>query len=351
MKLKTFSLQVALSLASMSIACAANAGFLSDLFGPEKEPTVLPLTTTQILQNEVWVVDGNKPSAYEVATEKTKKGTRYKFVQKQGTQGPVSSQIEGGSVVRNTGKVLVTKPIGVTFLKNGDAQFSFGSAKAPVLINVQMKALDVSGQKMSDYLQVKGAKTNADADKAGSKKFPEGSVAYQSKITFVNGEMILPVNETFTNAKSSNELVENFSSVPYCLGYERREGARAFGVVFNGAQAKTKASSGTFELMPVRVDTIFCRTTGDKSVAKGTWNLVQTGHSSAVVLTIPKGIDARDFGIKQTESKSAQFAFIAPAKGDTVFRPGRYFAKGTELEGRRYLFNKTAADAIESALK
>jgi hypothetical protein len=44
-------------------------------------------------------------------------------------------------------------------------------------------------------------------------------------------------------------------------------------------------------------------------------------------------------------------AFVAPGKGDKIFRPGKFFAKGTTLESRRFFFNTTAAEAILKAAK
>ena len=37
-------------------------------------------------------------------------------------------------------------------------------------------------------------------------------------------------------------------------------------------------------------------------------------------------------------------------KGDHVFRPGRYYAKGAAVQGQNYLFNNVAADAATKAL-
>jgi hypothetical protein len=45
-----------------------------------------------------------------------------------------------------------------------------------------------------------------------------------------------------------------------------------------------------------------------------------------------------------------KFAFIAPAKGDKIFRPGKFYRKGTTLNQPYYLFNATAAKAITQSL-
>lgn len=349
MNFKVVSCQACMTAALVAFAPVSHADFLSDLFGSaSKEPVVLPLSTAQILQDEVYAVDGKKISAWEVKEVKTKRKTSYQFVQVMGKESLPSTQIDAGSVVTSTGKVKLEKPIGVTFLKNGDVQLSYGLKKAPVIIDMELKAFDVSGQKIANYLKTKDGKESADAEKAGSATFPKGSIAYKAVTKFVNGEMVLPVRESFTNAKAPKDIVENFSSVPYCLSYEPRVGSNAYGITFN--KAESKATSGKYTILPVRRDTIFCKPSGEPAVANGTWNLVKTARNTAVVLTIPSNVDPRDFGIKTHENGVAKVAFIAPGKGDHVFRPGRYYAKGSKLEGQNFLFNKVAALAVSNEI-
>ena len=95
---------------------------------------------------------------------------------------------------------------------------------------------------------------------------------------------------------------------------------------------------------------LFRSPTGEPAVASGNWNAVTTKNSSAVVLTLPSNVDPRDCGLKIHENGVAKIAFIAPAKGDHVFRPGRYYAKGAAVQGQNYLFNNVAADAATKAL-
>ncbi len=349
MNLKVLTCQASIAAAMLAVAPASHADFLSDLFGSSaKEPAVLPLTTSQILQKEVFSIDGCKVSAWEVAPVATKRGTRYNLVQKIGSQTLVGSQLDAGNIVTKNGKVRLDKAVGVTFLKNGNAQFTFGQPKTPVIIDLQLRAFDVSGQKIADYLKTRDGKEAKEAEMLGNAKFPEGSIAYKAVTKFVNGEMVLPVNESFTNAKAAKEVIENFKSVPYCLNYESRIDSHAYGIVFD--PAAPKATAGTYQILPVRRDTIFCKPTGEKAVASGNWNVVSTPNSSAVVLTLPSNVDPRDCGIKTHENGIAKIAFIAPAKGDHVFRPGRYYAKGAEVQGQNYLFNNVAADAATKAL-
>lgn len=52
MKLKVLTCQAGIAAAMLAVAPASHADFLSDIFGSPKEPAVLPLTTSQILQKK-----------------------------------------------------------------------------------------------------------------------------------------------------------------------------------------------------------------------------------------------------------------------------------------------------------
>ena len=94
---------------------------------------------------------------------------------------------------------------------------------------------------------------------------------------------------------------------------------------------------------------MFCTPTGEAAVDTGKWNVVNNGRSQAVVLTMPKEVTPAEYGIEEHESGVSKMAFVAPGKGDKIFRPGKFFAKGTTLESRRFFFNTTAAEAILKA--
>ena len=64
-----------------------------------------------------------------------------------------------------------------------------------------------------------------------------------------------------------------------------------------------------------------------------------------------KEVTPAEYGIEEHESGVSKMAFVAPGKGDKIFRPGKFFAKGTTLESRRFFFNTTAAEAILKAAK
>jgi hypothetical protein len=333
--------------ASSVMISSANAGFLDDMFGSSEKPVVpLNLTTQQIIENNtVWSFNNKVPSAWSVV--KQGKGSALKQV--NGKESALDSQMEPGTLVTPVGKSPFQTPAGVTFTKGGSQMLlTFGSGKTTTQIGLSFKALDVSGQKIANFLKTRAGEPSAAVEAVGGKVFPQGSVAYLPTTQFIDNQFVLPINESFTNAKTPLEIVENFSSVPFCLSYESRPKSQAYGVVFGKADAKKL--TGTFNILPVRRDTIFCSPSGEKPVAQGTWEYVKSGTNGAMVLNMPSGIDPRDYGLKVHENGSVKFAFIAPAKGDKIFRPGKFYRKGTTLNQPYYLFNATAAKAITQSL-
>lgn len=339
MKITKLTIGSVAAVSLVSVAPLCHADFISDLFSSSsKNPVELSETTVQSLESSpVWLIDGKNSSSWTLK----KKGSSYQFSRTNGPTNMVSTQIDAGSVARTTEKVSLGRPNSVSANKNGSLRISYGNPKAPVLIDLQLKAYDVSGLKMSNYLLNRQGTPSVESERVGGATFPKGSIAYKPTLTFVNAEMVLPVNENFTNAKSPKELVENFSSVPFCL---RRHGGHAYGIVFDKKSANAK--SGTFEITPVKTTTMFCTPTGERAVAKGQWNLVSTGKSQAVVMNMPNEVTPFEYFMEPQETAVSKMAFVSPAKGDHVFRPGKYFAQGSTIVGNRYLFNSVAAKAI-----
>lgn len=338
----------AISAALSMTATAASAGFLDDLLGNTKKEIVqLNENTEKIaLDKTLWSINDKTVSAWSVV----KKGKSYVLQQTKGEDNFLSPNFEGGKIVSESGKYSASTPASIVFVDKGQAMdLLFGTGKNPVRIQVQLQAYDVSGQKIADFLTDRTGEPYKLAEKVGSAKFPAGSKAYRTVSKFLNNQLVLPAKESFTNAKTTKDLIDNFSKVPFCLSYEQRPGSQAYGILFDASNAGK--TSGSFKIMHVRRDTIFCRPTEEAPIVGGTWKYLNTtGKHGAVVLTMPDKVDPRDYGIKLTDKGIAQFAFVAPAKGDHVFRPGKFYKEGLKMESRYYLFNDVAMKAIQGAM-
>ena len=88
-------------------------------------------------------------------------------------------------------------------------------------LSVELKAKDVSGKSLASYLKMQnGSSTSLSEAVSGWKKFPEGSVAYETTITSLRTEVIVPELNVFTGQKTVEGFVKTFSGkVPNCLRY------------------------------------------------------------------------------------------------------------------------------------
>ena len=257
----------------------------------------------------VWVIDGKDTSAWSVVEGKKPRRGAAPLLLKQdrGDLGLIPAQTDAGYIATKTEKISLSYPTSVVFEKNGTALLKFGASKSPVQIGIKLRAFDVSGLKMSEFLKNRKGEPLAEAEKVGNEVFPAGSIAYKADTTFLNDEMVIPVNQNFTSASTSDELLKNFSSIPFCL---KRVSGHAYGIMFD--KADPKAVSGTFRVTPVKRETMFCTPTGEAPVATGKWNVVNNGRSHAVVLTMPKEVTPAEYGIEEQESGVSKMAFVAP---------------------------------------
>lgn len=336
-------------LAASQIVSAASADFINRIISEnsQKSPASRTVSVKAVtLGKTLWSFDDKGASSFTVRSGKSKDS--YVLNHLKGSENPLTAQTGDANLITQSGRHRLARPATVTFKDKGRVMELQYGKKEPVRIEVTLKAVDVGGLKIRDFLKNKDGSRAALASSVGNQTFPAGSVAFIPTTRIKDSLMLLPLRSSFTNAADKQELIENFSDVPFCLTHEKRNGARAVGLVFDKSQRGKTA--GTVTVTPVRSDTIFCKPSGEKPSYRASWNYVRTAQHSAVVIRMPDNIDPRDYGLKSHEKEYAKFAFIAPSNGDRVFRPGKYIAKGTVIQGKRYLFNERAASAIRSAL-
>jgi hypothetical protein len=220
------------------------------------------------------------------------------------------------------------------------------SGQNPLRVAVTLQAFDVSGLHMQPFLRTPDNYLKQEAAKAGSAAFPAGSVAYLVIARFIDDVLILPARESFTGASNTAQFVGNFSKqIPYCLAYEDRKGARPYAMLF-----KPGAKKGSVELFAAKTGTLFCDRDGVKALDEGEWEEQTIAGTRAVVLSFPANVDPLDTGVTNVERESAKIAFIEPSKGTPGVRPGKLYQAGAKIYDYQYRFNKTAADAVRSAL-
>jgi hypothetical protein len=186
-----------------------------------------------------------------------------------------------------------------------------------------------------------------EAARAGSVRFPAGSIAYLSTGRFIDDVLMLPRRESFTGAGDTTQFVGNFSrKIPYCLAYEDRKGAKPYAMFFK----TTGGKKGPVILYPAKTGTLFCDRDGPEAIGEGEWEEKVVGGTRAVVVSFSAQVDPLDTGVSNVERESARIAFIEPTKGLPGVRPGKLYQAGARVYDFQYRFNRTAADAIRQAL-
>lgn len=260
--------------------------------------------------------------------------------------GAVHSNIDAGNFVLNGERRPVGRPNFAIPAPDGTVYLIF-SGQNPLRVAVTLQAFDVGGLQMQPFLRTPDNYQKQEAAKIGGAAFPKGSVAYLVVARFIDDVLMLPARESFTGATNTGQFVGNFSKqIPYCLAYEDRKGAKPYAMMFKAGASK----KGTVDLYPAKSGTLFCDRDGVKSLDEGEWEERTIAGTRAVVLSFPANVDPLDTGVTNVERESAKIAFIEPSKGAPGVRPGKLYQAGAKIYDYQYRFNKTAADAVRSAL-
>jgi len=260
--------------------------------------------------------------------------------------GAVHSNIDAGNFVLNGERRPVGRPNFAIPAPDGTVYLIF-SGQNPLRVAVTLQAFDVGGLQMQPFLRTPDNYQKQEAAKIGGAAFPKGSVAYLVTARFIDDVLMLPARESFTGATNTGQFVGNFSKqIPYCLAYEDRKGAKPYAMMFKAGGSK----KGTVDLYPAKSGTLFCDRDGAKALDEGEWEERTISGTRAVVLSFPANVDPLDTGVTNVERESAKIAFIEPSKGAPGVRPGKLYQAGAKIYDYQYRFNKTAADAVRSAL-
>jgi hypothetical protein len=257
-----------------------------------------------------------------------------------------NSHLDAGTFVVNGERHRFSPPDYAVPAADGTAQVVY-AGRHPLRLRVWLEAYDVSGRAILPFLRTARAYAMPDSARAGDRTFPPGSTAYIVHATFLDDVLVLPGREAFSGATTTRAFVANFSrSIPYCLPYEGRDGAKPYAVLFRDAQA-TRGRTTVYRAKP---DVVFCASDGGEPVAEGQWEEVRVAGTRAVVLKFGNDIDPQDTGVSDTESAAALPAFIEPRVGAPGVRPGKMYRAGATIVDHQFRFNAAAAQAIRAAL-
>ena len=348
--------RTAIAVAALSCASAAATELSTELqtYGPLKQPRPvrgakpLPNPGLDALRGDgIFLINGARIANLRAA-DKPGAENRYALTEttNDAKTGAVHSNIDAGNFVLNGERRPVGRPNFAIPAPDGTIYMIF-SGQNPLRVAVTLEAFDVSAQHMQPFLRTPDNYLKQEAAKVGSAVFPAGSVAYLVVARFIDDVLMLPARESFTGAASTGQFVGNFSKqIPYCLAYEDRKGAKPYAMLFKPGAAK----KGSVELFAAKTGTLFCDRDGVKPLDEGEWEEQTIAGTRAVVLSFPANVDPLDTGVTNVEREAAKIAFIEPNKGTPGVRPGKLYQAGAKIYDFQYRFNKTAADAVRSAL-
>ena len=213
---------------------------------------------------------------------------------------------------------------------------------------IELKAYDVSGKPIADFLRSHNNQLTKAAQSIGSGyRFAKGSVAYMPVMQNLRTELVVPEINIFTGQKTINGFIKTFSGkVPTCLRYEKRAGSQPYAIRFTGQ----KGNNGTIEIFEAKRGKVFCEVEGP-SIARGSYKVTTGNGTRVMTLQFPDKIDPRDVGIRLNESDAFDLAFIEVKKPKPHVLPGRIVHAKRDFTDNQYRFNDVAAQSIDKAMK
>lgn len=238
------------------------------------------------------------------------------------------------------------KPHRIKFLTQNEIDLQYPKNQAHMLLKVT--AIDVSGQKIAHFLKDMDGNDCLLSSKINPwDKFPPGSVAFAPVMRLDRNELIIPNPDVMTAQKSLDKFVATYSGkIPSCLRYERRPGAQPYAIRFKRHNQK----GGQVIIYKADRSNIMCDSIGDP-VAQGTYQRRRINGTNVMTFQFPNQIDSRDIGIKSGHKNAMEFALIEMNSPKKEVLPGRIIYANRDFYDYQYRFNKTAANAINQALK
>ncbi len=325
------------------------------VYGPAPKPVVVPgakpinVPSFDALKGDgLYHFQGTRMSNIRAAATPGE-GNRYALTETSGdaNQTTLNGQIDVAHAVLNGERRALGRP-NFAIPGNDGSVYIVYAGQAPLRMAVTLQAYDVSDMPISYFLRTPENYPKQEAAKAGSSRFPKGSVAYLATGRFFDDVLMLPRRESFTGASNTAQFIGNFSkAIPYCLAYEDRREAKPYAMLFRQA---SNAKKGEVVLYPAKTGTLFCDRVGEKVIGQGEWEERTVAGTRAIVLSFPAQVDPLDTGVSTVERESARIAFIEPTKGQPGVRPGKLYQAGASVYDYQYRFNKVAADAVSQAI-
>lgn len=265
---------------------------------------------------------------------------------------------------RNGRAVPYSSPVSVKALPDG--RLLMQSKNPAVNAAVRVRAYDVRGKAAMHLMRTLGNQPSRLAYYTRDTYiFRRGSKAYQLSYWLGDDEIVGTSRNAFTGAPTLEKLLAQFSGkrTPFCLPFVSHQQARPYGLLFdtNPATGRRTASaprSGTFSLVPVDSESLFCQREGTGSAATGTWKMRLIHGTRVIELTPDATVESANIGIQPVNRNAVSVGFAevlrpGPVKAGvarTQVIPILILKNNREIVDFRLLYNEKAAEIMRSAL-
>lgn len=332
---------------AVMLAVASQAALAADV----SSPMPVPRSAKPIPQNQT--IDNFREGVYLLTD---RHDSRFQAKKRQGSSYPMSNAFSknapkafsyGGStdyIVRGGKLVKIGEPKSLRPVKGNKVIIRTPGLQSG--LSVKLDAYDVSGLTINDYLRSINNRPSKRADRiSDDARFPTGSVAYVPTMQMQKTEVVIPTTDILTGQKTLNQFIKTYSGkIPNCLRYERRSGSQPYAIRFS----KVGSQTGEIEIFEAKRNSAVCEVEGG-AIAKGDYLIRIINGTRVMALNFPKHLDSRDVGIKESERRAMQVAFVEVNHPQAKVLPGRIVHGQRDFHDFQFRFNPIAADAIKKA--
>ncbi len=341
MKSVTVKLSVATLAAFTAGACAA----MEPIKVPRKTPELADTSTLDAFKDGVYHIYETNQSLFQTGK---KQGASYRLKTEftKDTPKQFSYDATQNWLVVDGALRAASTPTRLRVIK-GDKVALEGRHRSESLI-VKLDAYDLKGKTINEFLKGSNNRTTKVADQmSDGYRFSAGAVGYVPSFQVVTNKVVVPNKDIITGQKTLDGFIKTFSDkIPNCLRYERRSGSQPYAIRF----INRKGATGEIEIFHAKRGSVFCEVDGER-VAKGQYKIEKINGTRLMAFTFPERVDSRDVGIKASERRAVNFAFIEIKSPKKQVLPGVVVRRGSDFHDFQYRFNKVAADDIKRAMK
>lgn len=347
-------------------ATFTNIGPRAKPASPRVRSIVMP-TVDAFKGDGLWYFDDDSGAQFRI-TDSIRKNNRYPVVENYSFGKPHGFSWGAGAVgvLRRGRRMPPEVPSGLR-PERDHVVIEFDNDQG-LELHVALEAYDVSGEEIRDYLRNRLNMPSNAALFMGEEKFPAGSIAYAATLWVEQDELLAASASAFTGSDTIEAFSKRFTNeTPYCLRVLPGENVTPLGLRFEAPIVKKMVrknkqsrpveaeQKGKVHVYRTKKGTIFCNKAEEAPIAQADWHLRRVNGTRTLTLTFPRSTDPLSIGLLTHNRGKILTAFaeeVVPEENDRrKVIPAGLWLKNAKIRDAQYRFNKTAAEAIEAAIR